>query len=267
MTRSPSLHRPGRALALAIVLAPAPLLAQAPGAAAPDAKAAAVADQCLEALGGQKAWDALRFLRFDFSVEREGKVLMNRSHWWDKHTGRYRVEGKTQEGESYVVLMNLNTQQGTVYLKGAKLDGDQEKEHLKRGFGAWVNDTYWLLMPYKMKDPGVILAYEGEDKREGGAWDKVVLTFDDVGLTPKDKYWAFVNKKTGMVDRWEYILKGGPGPATAWQWKGWQKHGGVMLATERVNPKDGSRIFFPVLETPESIPDAAFTSPAAVAAK
>jgi hypothetical protein len=166
-----------------------------------------------------------------------------------------------------VVLMNLNTQEGDAWLKGAKLEGDQQKEFVKRGYGGWVNDTYWLLMPYKMKDPGVVLAYEGEDKSEQGAWDKVALTFDNVGLTPKDKYWAFVNKSTGLVDRWEYVLKGGTDPPTAWRWEGWKKFGTVMLAPERRNPKDGTRIFFPVLELPETIPDSAFTSPEPVAAK
>jgi hypothetical protein len=256
--------RPRPLLALT-VLAPVALLAQSP-ASPSDPKAVAVADRVLEALGGRQAWDAVRYLRFDFSVEREGKVVMNRTHWWDKGTGQYRVEGRTPEGDAFVVLMNLNTQQGTAHLKGTKLEGDQEKEFLKRGYGAWVNDTYWLLMPYKMKDPGVILGYGGEAAAEGETWDKVVLTFDNVGLTPKDRYWAFVNKRTGLVDRWEYVLKGGPGPATAWLWKDWQKHRGVLLAHQRVNPKDGSRIFFPVLEALASVPDAVFTSPAPVPA-
>ena len=121
-----------------------------------------------------------------------------------------------------------------------------------------MNDTYWLLMPYKMTDPGVVLAYDGELKEGDAAWDKVRLTFDGVGLTPKDKYWAFVNRKTGMVDRWDFVLKGEDKPPSSFTWEGWKKHGKVMLAPDH-KAKDGTRIYFPVLEVPESVPDAVFS--------
>ena len=89
------------------------------------------------------------------------------------------------------------------------------------------------------------------------------LTFDNVGLTPKDKYWAYVNRKTGLVDKWEFVLKGESKPPSPFTWEGWKKYGNVMLAPERKNPKDGTRIYFPVLEVKESLPDAVFTDPAA----
>jgi hypothetical protein len=59
-----------------------------------------------------------------------------------------------------------------------------------------VNDAYWLLMPYKMRDDGVVLTCAGPEARENRTWDKVLLTFEGVGLTPQDKYWVFVNRKT-----------------------------------------------------------------------
>ena len=42
-------------------------------------------------------------------------------------------------------------------------------------YAIWVNDTYWLLMPYKMKDPGVTLAYDGEEGKGDENVGKVVL--------------------------------------------------------------------------------------------
>jgi hypothetical protein len=237
------------------------LLALAAPAAASDTKATAIADRVMEALGGAEAWNNTRYLRFDFAVDREGKTLVRRAHTWDKWHGRYRLEATTKEGEPYVVLLNLNTRDGDAWLKGKKLEGEEEKKFLEQGYGVWVNDTYWLLMPYKMKDPGVSLAMAGEEKKDGEAWDKVRLTFDNVGLTPKDKYWAYVNRKTGLVDRWDYVLKGEDKPPTSFTWKNWQKHGKVMLADDRVNTKDGTRIYFPVLETPAAVPETAFTQP------
>jgi len=246
-------------LAAVSLLAPAAWPQEGPPSS--DPKAVAIAERVMEALRGWKAWEGTRFIRFDFAVEREGKAGSTRSHTWDRHTGRYRLDGKTQEGDPFVVLMNVNTREGGAWRKGARVEGEEAAKMLERGYAAWVNDTYWLLMPYKMRDPGVILASDGEETAGGDTWDKVALTFEGVGLTPKDKYWVYVSRKTGLVDRWEYILKGGPGPATRWDWKGWRRYGGIMLAPERLNPKDGARIHFPVLEVPETVPDSTFAEP------
>jgi len=122
-----------------------------------------------------------------------------------------------------------------------------------------VNDTYWLLMPYKMRDPGVVLTLAGSEKKGEDRWDKVLLTFDSVGLTPRDRYWVFVNAKTGLVDRWEFVLKGEKTPPVPFDWRGWKAFGRIQLADDRVNPKDGTRIHFPVLEVPAALPDTAFS--------
>jgi hypothetical protein len=236
-------------------------LAAATAARAGDAKATAVADRVMQALGGAPAWDATRYLRFDFAVDRGDKTVLRRSHTWDKWTGRYRLESTTREGDASLVLLNINTREGRAWRKGKELAGDEAKQQLEQAYAAWVNDTYWLLMPYKLKDPGVTLALDGEEKHGDEAWDKLRLTFDSVGLTPKDKYWAYVNRKTGLVDRWDYVLKGEAKPPTSFTWHNWTKHGRVMLADDRRNAADGTRIHFPVLDVPESLPDTLFRAP------
>jgi hypothetical protein len=224
----------------------------------------------MQALGGPDAWHRTRYLRFEFAVDRGGKTVVSRIHTWDRETGRYRLEarapkkgepGRTGTGDPFVLLTDIHGKQGSAYLDGRPLGGDQEKKYLDLAYPIWVNDTYWLLMPYKMKDPGVTLAYGGEEKKADGAWDKVVLTFDNVGLTPKDKYWAYVNRATGLVDRWEYVLNGGAGPPAAWLWKDWKRCGDILLASDRVSQQDDVRIHFPVLEAPSTLPERVFTSP------
>jgi len=243
-------------------MAAVPVMGQGAAAAPPsDPKAVALADEVMRALGGAEAWNNTRYLRFDFAVERDGKAGPPRSHTWDKHTGRYRLEGKTREGDPYLVLMNLNTKEGSAWMKGAKVEGEEAKKALDNAYGAWVNDTYWLLAPYKMKDPGVILASAGEETKDGTTWDKVVLTFDNVGLTPKDKYWLWVNRQTKLVDRWDYVLKGEEAPPTTWLWKGWKAYGAIQLAPDRPSPTENRKIFFPVLEVPASVADTVFTTP------
>jgi hypothetical protein len=224
-----------------------------------DPKAVAVADRVMQALGGEAAWNATRYLRFDFAVDRGGKTVMRRAHAWDKWTGRYRVEGKDKDGREVVIAMNLNTKDGSATVAGAPLAGKALETSLETGYAWWVNDAYWLLMPYKMRDPGVVLTLAGQEKKGEDTWDKVLLTFEGVGLTPKDRYWAWVNAKTGLVDRWEFVLKGEKTPPVPFDWKGWKAFGRIQLANDRVNPDDGTRIHFPVLDVPAALPDEAFT--------
>ena len=223
-----------------------------------DPKAVAVAERLMQALGGQDAWNATRYLRFDFAVDRGGKTLMRRAHTWDKWDGRYRVEAKDKDGKDVVVTMNLNTRQGSATVGGAPLSGEALKKALDHAYAGWVNDTYWLLMPYKLRDPGVSLAYVGEQKKGSDTWDELALSFDNVGLTPKDRYWIFVNRATGLVDRWEFVLKGEKTPPVPFEWKGWKSYGKIRLADDRVSPKDGTRIYFPVLDAPASVPETTF---------
>lgn len=220
--------------------------------------AAAVAGQVLEALGGREAWLATRYLRFDFAVERGNQEVVRRAHTWDKWNGRYRLEGRDREGHAFAVAMNLHTREGQALVDGQPIAGEALKARLDGAYATWINDTYWLLMPYKLADPGVTLALDGQATGNGQVWDKLLLTFGSVGLTPKDKYWAYVNRATHRVDRWDFVLGGERKPPTTFEWTGWTRYGAILLAPERRNPEDGTRIHFPVLDVPQSLPGSAF---------
>jgi hypothetical protein len=237
---------PTALLIAALALVPASAVAQ---------DAQAVADRVLQALGGKEAWDNTRYLHFTFAGRR--------SHWWDKWNGRYRVEGQNREGQKYVVLTNLNTKEGTAYLNGQKAEGEQAKQLLDAAYGAWVNDTYWLLMPYKLKDPGVSLSYAGEETIDGKTYDKLALSFQNVGLTPGDRYWAYINRDTGLMDRWSFVLQDMPkdAPPSVWLWGGWQKYGNIMLAPNRNHVGDDRKLDLSDIAVADQMPDSVFTSP------
>lgn len=231
-----------------------------PAPPASDPRAIEIAGRVMDALGGQAAWRSTHYLRFTFAVDREGKTVASRTHTWDKWTGNYRLEGTDRDGKPFVVLMNLNSRQGKARKDGSLLEGAELATQLEAAYGAWVNDTYWLLMPYKMMDPGVVLAYDGEARESNTTWDKVLLSFGSVGLTPKDKYWVYVNRETGLVDRWDYVLKGEDKPRTSFAWDGWSRRGRILLAPERRSLKDDTRIHFPLLEVEPALPDETFTA-------
>jgi hypothetical protein len=245
-----------------------------------DPRAVAITDLVMSALGGRQAWEETRFLYFAFAVERDGKRVAYRTHLWDRWDGRLRYEARAKDGASFVVLLNVNSRLGDAYRlpKEARADGGAPpaaspvkmdtaaaKPFLDEAYEAWINDTYWLLMPYKMKDPGVHLKYAGEEKRDGEEYDLVELTFEEVGLTPRDRYWAHVNRRTHIMDRWSYILQDDPpgSEPTVWDWKGWTRRGRILLCPEKVTTRKGAalKIFHPIMEVYDTLPDAYFTDP------
>lgn len=249
-------RRAAPAAIVAASLLMAALAGAPPAARAQDPKAQPVLDHLQQALGGRPAWDNTHYLRFSFAGRR--------THWWDKWSGRHRLEGQTKEGQHYVVVENVNTKEGTAWLDGKKLEGEKAAEMVKNAYGAWVNDTYWLLEPYKLRDPGVNVAYDGEETIDGKTYDKLAVSFGTVGLTPGDRYWVYVNRATGLVDRWAYILESMPkeGPATAWLWEGWQKYGNIMLAPHRTQVGAPDRkLELGDIAVLDALPDTVFTSP------
>ena len=98
---------------------------------------------------------------------------------------------------------------------------------LQDAYGAFINDMYWLAMPWKWMDSGVNLKYVGPKTRGGEACDVVELTFGHVGLTPGDMYHAFVSQKSHLMTYWEYVLQSGN--KGAWDWE-YGESGGIKLA-------------------------------------
>lgn len=123
-----------------------------------DAKAIEIADKVMAAMGGKKAWDETRHITWNF--------FGARTLTWDKWTGNVRIDFPRDKS---VILMNINTDTGKVFKYGAEQTAaDSVKKYMKSGKGAWINDSYWLTMPFKLRDNGVTLKYLGEEKTEAG---------------------------------------------------------------------------------------------------
>jgi hypothetical protein len=226
-----------------------------------DPAAVAVATRTLDAMGGAPSFAALRTLKFDFVVVRDGKEVARYHHVWDRWDGRYRVEGVNREGKTVLSLFNVQEPgEGRSFLDGKALTGEDLKKALDRAYGRFINDTYWLLMPAKMLDPGVNLASEGEAEKDGKTYDVVRLTFGEgVGLTPHDTYWAYVSKESGLMERWEFVLTGQEAKdREAFAWTDWQTVGGVRLCLAKSAPDGSTVIRFERVSGSSAADDAAF---------
>lgn len=192
-----------------------------------------VARRAIDVLAGP-AWDQARYFAFTFNVEREGKIVASWAQRWDRFTGDYRVAGKNQQGEDIVVSMNINTKEGRAWKNGAEVA--DPKDLLTLGYRRFINDTYWLLMGYKAFDPGVTREYAGEKKDDCGVVHDVVrFSFKDVGLTPGDVYWMWVNRDTGLVDQWHMKLEGSKpeDEPSIVLFRDYRRFGGLLLSTRR----------------------------------
>lgn len=242
-----------------------------PARSEPQADAAPVMHAMESAQGGSTAWQGMRYLRFDWVVERGGTEAARARHLWDRTTGNYRVEWKNRDGHSLTALFNIGTKSGRVWVDGAPAAAADSAALVARAYGRFINDTYWLLMPSKLGDPGVHVEHAGTADVNGRTCDILHLHFDQVGLTPGDQYWAYVDRQSHLMVRWAFFLegdkdKGAPSldKASAWDWTDWQKFGSVMMSRDRRQVGgDGTRIHFPVLATLATVDAKVFTDPSA----
>ena len=198
-----------------------------------DARAIEIAQAVMETLGGWDNWDRTRYLSWKF--------FGGRQHHWDRHTGDIRIEAtlgqEEEEKEDYVFEMNVDTLAGRVWKNGEEVnDAGALAQALELGHKLWVNDSYWLVMPYKLLDPGVTLKYAGEremaDKRMA---DILELTFGEgVGYTPENRYEVYVAKDTGLVEQWSFYSEADDDvQGFTLPWADWQPFGDIMLATNK----------------------------------
>lgn len=184
-----------------------------------DTAADTLAWRIVEAAGGLDAWYALPRLRFDFVTVRDSTEAFRARHLWDRQTGRYRVEYPVGEDSMLVALFNvqgfdLSAPEGAVFINGTPLDSAATRERLTEAYERHLNDSYWLLAPLKLFDPGVHRALAPDSARDGT--EVLALSFEDVGMTPGDHYWMSADS-TGRLVRWSYILEGGTHGTYAWR--------------------------------------------------
>ena len=228
-----------------------------------ETRADTIAMYAYEALGGPNAWAALPYLRFDFASGTDTSRTLRASHLWDRMTGDYRVEMNAGGDSMYVALFNVNTRDGDVYLNGEEVPGTSEQQMLDQAYSRFINDTYWLLMPVKMMDPGVTRTYLPDSSTAD--MDVLRLSFDGVGLTPGDQYWVYVDKNSGRVEKWAFRLQRHPPDHVPEpiQWTGYKSFetpAGTIEISER-KLRDGSITFTDNVDAPDELPEGAFTDP------
>jgi plasmid maintenance system killer protein len=184
-----------------------------------------IADEVMEAMGGLDNWNNTQFITWSF--------FGRRKHTWDKKTGNIRIEVPS---DSMIYLMNVKNMTGKIR-KGTEeiTHPDSLQKYLAQGKSMWINDSYWLVMPFKLKDPGVTLKYLGEMANQAGRMSDVLeLTFKKVGDTPDNKYHVMVDKETRLVNEWSFFSHwSDTEPRFIMPWQDYKEYGNILLSGDR----------------------------------
>lgn len=192
-----------------------------------DPAAIELADSVMKAQGGRKAWDETRYISWT-SFGRRNLI-------WDKSESKVRIESLP---DSTLYLLDMKTGKGRVQVRGTEVaEPDTLGKMLKQAERIWTHDSYWLLMPFKLKDSGVTLKYLGEDSLiSGGPCNVIQLTFQPSGTTQKNKYHVYVDRSDNLVKQWAHFdLASQDSASSVWPFDNYKKYGNLLLSADRSN--------------------------------
>jgi hypothetical protein len=138
------------------------------------------------------AYKATDYIEFTFKKRHRFK--------WSKTENTCEVYWKNVK----VDLDLANNDGSQVYISDIKYDGVEKKDYIQKAVDLFNNDSFWLVAPYKVFDPGVERRLvKTEDNKEA-----LLVSYTNGGSTPGDSYlWHFdANGKPKSYQMWVGIL-------------------------------------------------------------
>jgi len=171
-----------------------------------------LADKMLSALN-KPAYDSLEFIGFTFKGIH--------SYAWDKKSNNVTVKWNEQE-----VFLDLNQNP----------EGFNLLEY--KAYQYFINDTFWLVAPFKVKDKGGIRSTVDTDEGKG-----LLVTYTQGGVTPGDTYLWILDER-GFPTAWKLWVDIVPVGGLEFSWENWRevedvffslKHESLVLDLEITN--------------------------------
>ncbi|MBX7140263.1 MAG: hypothetical protein K1X63_04205 [Chitinophagales bacterium] len=188
-------------------------------------RAVSIADSVIMVVGGKENWDNTQYLQWTF--------FGRRTLWWNKWTGDVRIEIPSKK---LLLLSNINSKTGKAFRHGIEItQADSVTYFNDRAYKILMNDSYWLAMPFKLRDPGVTLSYLGTAKDSvNNDCYLLQLTFTSVGVTPENKYHIWVDRSTYLVTQWAYFEKFSDDTAAIINpWFDYERYSNILLSGNR----------------------------------
>ena len=228
----------------------------------PDTPADSLALLVLDANGGQQAWESLRYLQFSYATLQSGTREDVARHLWDRAAGFARVEWR--HGDSLIVaLLDLEADEGQVFVDGVPADTASYENLLLDAIRRHVNDTYWLMAPVFMFEPGVTRHLNADASSAEVA--VLEITPHEEAPIPFGPHAFYVERETGNILRWAIPrLQMTDAPGHTWNWleyRDYEVPGGSVRFSTRKERTDGSlSVQTDQIETPSVVVDTMFTA-------
>ncbi|RKN76732.1 hypothetical protein D7Z94_23355 [Ulvibacterium marinum] len=145
-------------------------------------------ENCLKAHGGMDIWKS--FVGLEYNLNDNGKQVYQLTHLKDR---RAYLKSKKYEvgfdGKVAWAVPNANEVSG------------------KSAAFYYNLDFYFIGVPFLLKDPGVNISYAGKTKIDDRTFESLKVTFgSEVGLTPEDVYYLYINPETYLMEILTYSI-------------------------------------------------------------
>lgn len=172
-----------------------------------------LAHMMLDAIN-KDGYDSLGFISWTF--EKAGHHFV-----WNKKENQVNVRW-----DDYEVDFSPETLQGIASKNGTSIGGKELDEVIQKAWAYFANDSFWLIAPFKLFDPGTIRKIV--ETEEGQA---LLITYQSGGVTPGDSYLWLLDKelKPKSWKLWTQII---PIGGVEFSWESWENHSGVWFATK-----------------------------------
>lgn len=208
-------------------------------------------NQLEEAHGGKENWKNASIFAWNFFGARHNT--------WNKQSGDFKTVFLK---DSLSISYNLQAKTGGAWKRGKRVNPDSLDFYLDIANQVWCNDAYWVFMPFKLRDNGVVVKYLGQDTSisvpdvvDSKFCDVIELKFDSVGYTPQNKYEVYVDTASGLVAQWIYFQNDSTEVFTN-VWAKYEKVGPFQLSTFYSDSRRMTQ-----LEYLDSLPSSFFLEP------
>ena len=143
---------------------------------------------------------------------------------WSFPRGHHFIWDKTKNqvtaswGENKVIFYP-NDLTGTAFIGDSKVeDPDLMNELMQKAWALFANDSFWLVAPYKVRDPGTSRSIVETDRGTG-----LLVTYSSGGVTPGDSY-LWILDEEGKPVAWKMWVSIIPIKGLEFTWEGEETH-------------------------------------------
>ncbi len=173
------------------------------GQDAPSGTEIKLADKLWEAVGGRENWHNARYFMFSCKGGNHSFAQGERKYLWDKQTGNCRFDGITTDDEAVIVLFNIETGEGTVYINDTKLENPRTTHDIVSDIIEEFNrDAQLLFLPTVLEGDQVSYKITGDKLIGSQRFTVVAIENRHTSFESSVAGQLYVDSQTGRIHQW-----------------------------------------------------------------